>query len=445
MRIDPELARLAVSRRAAPIALTCLLALAGFACPVEAAGTAASPGHAVVATASLTSAPRYGGAGTFGSGATVALEEQSLPPEDLPSPTASPAASPAPSFAQPSGSQSPSGAQGDGSGNGAQAPAPPATTSAPAAQASPASDDEGAREWTRMPATAGSSSGSSGVPDAGGAGAATGTPDAAGAATGAPDAAAGAPVADEPAPEATPTDAPPPYDVGSVQPTAPVSDQPLTGLIAGTKDQPALNASLRFAEDGRKALEASKPDDAIRDLGRAISIDPTDPYAYFYLGRAYMLKKDYPQALAFFGRSEVGVRTVPAWLGEVKSFEGACLEEQGKFPQAAAAYRQALDVAPGNLMARTGYGRLSESLSDANAGSAEPPPPPLDGAALPAPQVDLAAPAPAEAAPPPAQSDQTDQSDTGADSGADTGDDSGTDSTGSAASRSNGAGAQGNQ
>ena len=146
--------------------------------------------------------------------------------------------------------------------------------------------------------------------------------DAAGAATGAPDAPAGAPVADEPAPEATPTDAPPPYDVGSIQPTAPVSDQPLTGLIASTKDQPALNASLRFAEEGRKALEASKPDDAIRDLGRAISIDPTDPYAYFYLGRAYMLKKDYPQALAFFGRSEVGLRTVPAWLGEVKSFEG---------------------------------------------------------------------------------------------------------------------------
>ena len=244
-----------------------------------------------------------------------------------------------------------------------------------------------------MPTASGSPAASGAAPDATGAAAATGpTADS-----------AGVPVAGEPAPEATPTEAPPPYDVGSVQPTAPVSDQPLTGLIASTKDQPALNASLRFAEKGRKALETSKLDDAIRDLGRAISIDPTDPYAYFYLGRAYMLKKDYPQALAFFGRSEVGVRAVPAWLGEVKSFEGACLEEQGKFPEAAAAYKQALDAAPGNLMARTGYGRLSASLSDANAGSAGPPPAPIDGAALPAPQVNLAAPAPAEAAPPPAQ------------------------------------------
>ena len=227
---------------------------------------------------------------------------------------------------------------------------------------------------------------------------------------GAPADSASAPVAGEPAPEATPTEAPPPYDVGSVQPTAPVSDQPLTALIASTKDQPALNASLRFAEQGRKAIETSKLDDAIRDLGRAISIDPTDPYAYFYLGRAYMLKKDYPQALAFFGRAEVGVRAVPAWLGEVKSFEGACLEEQGKFPEAASAYKQALDAAPGNLMARTGYGRLSASLSDANAGSAPPPTAPIDGAALPAPQVNLAAPAPAEAAPPPAQYYQTHRS-----------------------------------
>jgi TPR repeat/Tetratricopeptide repeat len=279
--------------------------------------------------------------------------------------------------------------------------------------------------------------------------AAAGGASASGAAVGAAAGAAGAPVAGEPSPAGTPTEVPPPYDVGSVQPTAPVSDQPLTALIAATMDQPALNASLRVTEEGRKALEASKLDDAIRDLGRAISIDPTDPYAYFYLGRAYMMKKDYPQALAFFGRSEVGVRAVPAWLGEVKSFEGACLEEQGKFPEAATAYKQALDVAPGNLMARTGYGRLSANLSDANAGNAPPPPPPVDGAALPAPEVNLAAPAPPEAAPPPAQSDQSDSGDdSGADSNADSGDDSSggaSDPSGALGSRNDGPGAQGNQ
>jgi hypothetical protein len=444
MRVEAHFARWAVSKPAATVALACALALAGFACPADAA-VAASAGHPASASvaaaanaADATDAPRVralrddGSAGAAGSRApVVALEEQSLPPEDLSSPGASPAASPAALPAPPAGSQSPGGAGGAAQGG---------------AQASPQADDEGAggdrsgdgagdgSGWTRVPAEAGGAS-ASGASTHGSAGAVG--------VTGAPAATAGAPVAPgEPAPEATPSDAPPPYDVGSIQPTAPVSDQPLTGLIASTKDQPALNASLRFAEDGRKALETSKLDDAMRDLGRAISIDPTDPYAYFYLGRAYMLKKDYTQALAFFGRSEVGLRAVPAWLGEVKSFEGVCLEEQGKFPEAAAAYKQALDAAPGNLMARTGYGRLSESLSDANAGNAAPPPPPLDGAALPAPEVNLAPPAPAEAAPPAADSDR---SDSGADSGDDAGDDSGAASTGAAAGRNNGPGAQGNQ
>jgi hypothetical protein len=348
MTIETELTPAAVSRFAASILIACALALPGFAGPAHA--------HA---TATLAHAPRYGDAAAFSFGVTVALEQHNLPPEDLPTPAPSPAAS--------SGSSSP-GAADDTSPAAEGAPAPAAPLQ-PSEQRSPR--DEGASGWTRVPAEAGRA-GASGT-----------------------------------APEASPTEAPPPYDVGSVQPAPPISDQPLTALIDATKDEPALNASLRFAEQGRKALETSEFDDAIRDLGRAISIDPTDPYAYFYLGRTYMMKKDYPQALAFFGRSEVGLRAVPAWLGEVKSFEGACLEQQGKFPQAAAAYKQALDAAPSNLMARAGYGRLSESVSDANAGNAPPPPPQTDGAALSAPETDLSAPAPPQAAPLPAQSGQS--------------------------------------
>jgi tetratricopeptide (TPR) repeat protein len=217
-------------------------------------------------------------------------------------------------------------------------------------------------------------------------------------------------------PEASPTEVPPPYDIGSVQPSPPVSDQPLTPLIdAAAKDQPAFSASLRFVERARKELDASKADEAIRALGRAVSIDSSDPYAYFYLGRAYMMKNDYGQALAFFGRSEVGLRAIPAWLGEVKSFEGACLEQQGKFPEALQAYKDALEAAPNNLMARVGYGRLSAVAADANAGNEPPPlapavgaafPPPAPGALAPPPEDSTAVAGPPKEAPPaPAQSD----------------------------------------
>jgi len=404
----PCSARRALRGRTAPIVLACAIAVAGFAAAATTAFTAQR-------------------AAASGSTSVLALEEQSLPPEDLASPAASPAALPAP------------------------APAGAGAKSAPSAQTSPQAND-GARAggdgsggdasgWTRVPNSGPGEAAVSATASGTGGAAATATPAGAGApavSAGAPAPAGQAPA--EPAPEATPTDAPAPYDVGSIQPTPPVSDQPLTGLIASTKDQPAFNASLRATEDGRKALEASKLDDAMRELGRAVSIDPSDPYAYFYLGRAYMIKRDFPQALAFFGRSEVGLSGIPAWLGEVKSFEGACLEEQGKFPEAAAAYKQALDAAPGNLMARTGYGRLSSSVSDANAGNAPPPPAPADGAALPAPEVNLAAPAPAEAAPPPPQSNEADPGDIpDSESGADAGGSSDATSPPSAAAPENNA------
>ena len=68
-------ARPAVSRRVVPIALACAIAIAGFvpSAHATAAITAASAHRA--------SSLRDGGAGAEGSGATVALEEQSLPPE----------------------------------------------------------------------------------------------------------------------------------------------------------------------------------------------------------------------------------------------------------------------------------------------------------------------------------------------------------------------------
>jgi len=439
---SPCSARRALTGHTTPIVLASAIAVACFA---------AGGARAAVSGAIRGIAP--------GAASVLALEEQSLPPEDLSSPAASPAASPAP----PAGAQSPGGAAGvaqPGSGDTAASQAAGAKP-APNGQASPQAGEEGPGDvsggdassggggegWTRVP---------NGAPgDAAPSGAASGATGAAArakpAGAGTPAVSAGVPAPAgqapaQPAPEASPTDAPPPYDVGSVQPTPPISDQPLTTLIASTKDQPAFNASLRATEDGRKALEASKLDEAIRELGRAVSIDPSDPYAYFYLGRAYMTKRDFQQALAFFGRAEVGVGTVPAWLGEVKSFEGACLEEQGKFPEAAAAYKQALDAAPGNLMARTGYGRLSASLSDANAGNAPPPPAPADGAALPAPEVNLAAPAPAEAAPPAPQSNDADPgASSDSESGADAGGSSDADSSGGAAGANNAKSASGNQ
>ncbi|MGB8412044.1 MAG: tetratricopeptide repeat protein [Candidatus Binatus sp.] len=188
-------------------------------------------------------------------------------------------------------------------------------------------------------------------------------------------------------PAAAPTDVAPAIDVGSIATTPQISDSSLAPLIDAAPT-PARAASLRITEQQRVELEQGHTDGAIRELAHAISIDPSNSYAYFYLGRAYVTRKDYAQAQTFFKRAEIGLASDSAWLGEIYAFEGLSLEESGKSAEAAAAYQKALAAAPGNLTARVGVTRLSGSV-------------PADANPAPAPDLDQPAPAEPSAAPPP--------------------------------------------
>jgi hypothetical protein len=192
-----------------------------------------------------------------------------------------------------------------------------------------------------------------------------------------------------PTPAAEATDVPPAMDIGSLTPTMAVSDSSLKPMIEKTTD-PALAASLRITEKARVEIGEGHPDDAIRDLAYAVSIDPSNSYAYFFLGRAYAAKKDYAQAITFFKRAETGVGKNPAWLGETYAFEGLSYEESGKQVEAAAAYQKALAATPGNLTARVGFTRLSAYIPAAPATAPEAeaaPPPPAEAEIPPPPEI----------------------------------------------------------
>ncbi len=205
------------------------------------------------------------------------------------------------------------------------------------------------------------------------------------------------PAASSPAmPQASaPAEIPPAMDIGSLTPTPQVSDSSLEPLI-NTAPTPARAASLRITEKQRVELERGHIDDAVRELEHAVSIDPSNSYAYFYLGRAYIARKGYPQALTFFKRAEIGLASNSAWLGEIYAFEGLSLEESGKSAEAAAAYQNALAATPGNLSARVGATRLAAFAPAPAAG------PPVADASLPAPATVEVPPPPDEAPPPPA-------------------------------------------
>jgi tetratricopeptide (TPR) repeat protein len=176
------------------------------------------------------------------------------------------------------------------------------------------------------------------------------------------------------------------------------SKTPLTDEIVHA-DNPALAASLRATEQARKELADGKLDEALRSLGPAVSIDPSNPFAYFYLGRVYAERKDFSQALTFFKRAEIGFGSNPEWLGATIGNEGTCYEEMNQMSDAAQAYRRALAAAPDNLMARAGFGRVAEEFPDTSR-AANPATPPEAVSNNPPADPDTSPP-PEEAQPPP--------------------------------------------
>ena len=205
----------------------------------------------------------------------------------------------------------------------------------------------------------------------------------------------------------SPADIAPALDAGSIATTPQISDSSLAPLIASAPT-PARAASLRITEQERVELDRGHTDDAIRELAHAISIDPSNSYAYFYLGRAYIARRSYAQAETFFKRAEIGVASNSAWLGETYAFEGVCLEQAGKSADAAAAYQKALAASPGNLTARVGVTRLSAFMPASTTAVAPAPAGDLDQPAPREPEIPAAPdeppvpPAPPSAPPPPA-------------------------------------------
>jgi Tetratricopeptide repeat len=199
-------------------------------------------------------------------------------------------------------------------------------------------------------------------------------------------------------PSPTPTETPlptlspeptPQPDFSQELPAGQLSDRPLDAEIDAAK-LPMQKTSIRIADRARRELLKHDPDEALRTLGRALSIDAGNPYVYFYLGRAYLMKHNYTQAMTFWDRAAIGFADDPTWQAEVLSFEGAVNERQGDTDTARDEFARAVKLAPDNQLAKDGLARLGPP----------PPPPEAEPTAETAPEE--AEPPPEEAAPPPA-------------------------------------------
>ena len=222
----------------------------------------------------------------------------------------------------------------------------------PSVVATPATTPSPAADWVTVPYASSSTASAPAAP------ATASTPPAPPAASGSPLPAEATAAQLEPTPIPSPTDIAP-LEVGSVAPQIQISDSSLDSLIQSVSSaQPASAASLRLTDQARNEILSHHEGDAIQTITRAISIDASNPYAYFYLGRAYLAKKNYDQAITFLNRAEARFGANAEWLGETLAFEGLANEQSGQTAAAIACYQKALVAVPGNLMARVGLTRL---------------------------------------------------------------------------------------
>ncbi len=106
-------------------------------------------------------------------------------------------------------------------------------------------------------------------------------------------------------------------------------------------------------------LESGDPDAALEHFERAIAVDPTNPYAYYFLGEVHLQRGDYDQAITFADRAAaLSARSDPAWLARACTLQGQVYEAAGRFADARDAYQRALQANPQDRSALAGLGRV---------------------------------------------------------------------------------------
>lgn len=80
---------------------------------------------------------------------------------------------------------------------------------------------------------------------------------------------------------------------------------------------PRMVASFQLTEQGRRLLEAGKPDNAIRVLEQAISLHPTNGQNYYYLAEAWLMKEVTSEAKKFNRLAEMHLKSDEAWMERI--------------------------------------------------------------------------------------------------------------------------------
>ena len=97
---------------------------------------------------------------------------------------------------------------------------------------------------------------------------------------------------------------------------------------------------------------------ALSRLERSITIDSSNPYGYYYLGKAQHKLGRHRESLNFLEVAESSFGSEPYWLSETLALKGDAFRALGMAQRAESNYDQALRLNSGNRAAIEGLSRL---------------------------------------------------------------------------------------
>lgn len=165
----------------------------------------------------------------------------------------------------------------------------------------------------------------------------------------------------EPSARTLPPQAPSPPPLAP-PPRAPAPLPEETSLLAKITPTtpPQRAASIRLTEEGRRLLESGDHAKALSRLEKAIAVDSTSPYGFFFLASAHAALGRKQESLKFLDVAEPLFGADPYWLSEVFTLRGENYRALGSLDRAGMNYSQALRLNPGNRLAADGLSRIQE-------------------------------------------------------------------------------------
>ncbi len=94
-----------------------------------------------------------------------------------------------------------------------------------------------------------------------------------------------------------------------------------------SQPHPSTLASLQLTSQGLILLESGKPDDAIRLLERAMSLNPANGQNYFYLAEAWLLKGNISQAEEFNRLANIYLKS-DIWINKISKQKQQIMDQE---------------------------------------------------------------------------------------------------------------------